>query len=109
MRRNSFFFPVWVMALVAAVAGCGGSSSSTTQTAPPTGIKKRVLGTNQQTSTVNIIDGQRDTVSTKTLAASGANKIITSGGTTVVMDGVNPNITIIDNATEAVTFPTPIG
>lgn len=97
------------MALVAAVAGCGGSSSSATQTAPPTGIKKRVLVTNQQTSTVNIIDGQRDTISTKTLGASSANKIITSGGTTVVMDGVSPNITVIDNATEAVTFPTPIG
>ncbi|HZU29920.1 MAG TPA: hypothetical protein VFB79_02325 [Candidatus Angelobacter sp.] len=95
--------------LAIAITGCGGSSNSTTQTAPPTGIKKRVLVTNQAASAVDILDGQRDTISTKTLAASGANKIITSGGTTVVMDGVNPNLTIIDNATEAVTFPAPVG
>lgn len=89
------------------MAGCGSSSSSS---APkPTGLKKRVLLSNTASNTVNVMDAQKDVFSTKALGATAPTKMLTAGGTTIVMDSSVSAITIIDNPTEAVTFPAPIG
>jgi hypothetical protein len=107
MRRNSNFSRLCVAALVLAAAGCG---SSTNPNQPkPTGLKKRVLLTNEQASTVNLLDAQKDTFTTKNLGVPSGTKIVTAGGTTIVLESTVPQITIIDNATEAVTFTAAIG
>ena len=107
MRRNSNFSRLCVAALVLAAAGCG--SSSNPNQPKPTGLKKRVLLTNEQASTVNLLDAQKDTFTTKNLGVTSGTKIVTAGGTTIVLESTVPQITIIDNATEAVTFTAPIG
>ncbi len=101
MRPNGYVSVVWVVALAAAI-GCGSSTPSS-NTPPPTGLSKRVLLTNQESSTVNLLDAQKNTLTTKTFAAPGASKIVTASGTTIVSDGT-PSMTVINNATEAVTF-----
>ena len=107
MRRNSNFSRLCVAALVLAAAGCG--SSSNPNQPKPTGLKKRVLLTNVQASTVNLLDAQKDTFTTKNLGVNAGTKIITAGGTTIVLNSALAEITIIDNATEAVTFAAAIG
>ncbi|MGC2745691.1 MAG: hypothetical protein WA672_21185, partial [Candidatus Angelobacter sp.] len=108
MRRNSYLSYFLVASLALATAGCGGSSSS--NNAPkPTGLKKRVLLSNTNGGTVTVVDAQKDVLSTKVLAASSPTKMLTAGGTTIAMDSAGSLITIIDNATEAVTFQAPIG
>jgi hypothetical protein len=107
MRRNSYLSQIWVAFLALALAGCG--SSTTSNQPKPTGLKKRVLLSNQASSTVNLLDAQKDTFTTKNLGAASPTKMVTAGGTTAVMDSAAAVITIIDNATEAVTFAAPIG
>ena len=108
MRRNSYLPQFLVASLVLAMAGCGGSSSSSS--APkPTGLKKRVLLSNTSTNSVNVMDAQKDVFSTKTLGVASPTKMLTAGGTSIVMDSAGSQITIIDNPTEAVTFAAPIG
>jgi hypothetical protein len=107
MRRNSNFSRLCVAALVLAAAGCGSSTNSTQ--AKPTGLKKRALLTNVQAGTVNLLDAQKDTFTTKNLGVGSGTKIVTAGGTTIVLVSTVPQITIIDNATEAVTFAAAIG
>jgi DNA-binding beta-propeller fold protein YncE len=107
MRRNSYLSHFLIAGLALAMAGCGSSSSSTTP--KPTGLKKRVLLSNTASSTVNVMDAQKDVISTKTLAASAPTKMLTAAGTTIVMDSAGSDITIIDNPTEVVTFAAPIG
>jgi hypothetical protein len=109
MRRNSHLSQLWIVVLALLVAGCGGSSSSSTSTAPLTGLKKRVLVSNVLSGTVNFVDAQKDVLNSKTLAATSVTKMITSGGTTIAMDSVGSQIAIIDNPTEAVTFNAAIG
>lgn len=101
MRPNGYVSVVWVMAL-AAVIGCGSGTSS--NTAPLTGLSKRVLVTNQEASTVQFVDAKRDQLNAKVLSASGAAKIVTANGKTVVLNTTADALTIIDNPTEAVTF-----
>lgn len=101
MRPNGYLSVVWMMAL-AAVIGCGSSSSS--NTAPLTGLSKRVLVTNQEGSVVHFVDAKRDQLNAKVLSAPGATKIVTANGKTVVLDSTANALTIIDNPTEAVTF-----
>jgi len=108
MRRNSYLSQIWVVVLALALAGCGSSSSSNNQP-KPTGLKKRVLLSNQAASAVNLLDAQRDTFTTKNLGVTAPTKLVTAGGTTAAMDSAGSVITIIDNATEAVTFAAPIG
>ena len=103
MRPNGYVLVVWMAALTA-VIGCGSSSSSTSSTPPPTGLSKRVLLTNRTSSTVNLLDAKRDTLTTKTFAATGGSKMVTANGTTAVLSSTAPNLTIIDNTTEVVTF-----
>lgn len=107
MRRNSYLSQFWVAVLALALAGCGSSTQSNQP--KPTGLKKRVLLSNQASSTVNLLDAQKDTFTTKNIGAASPTKLVTAGGTTVAMDGVGSLITVIDNATEAVTFAAPIG
>lgn len=108
MQRNSYLSRFWVVVLALVVAGCGGSSS-TPSTPPPTGLKKRVLLANQSTNTVNLLDAQKDTFTTKTFAVTAGTKLLTASGTTIALDSSTSDITIIDNATEVVTFAAPIG
>ncbi|HEY2114195.1 MAG TPA: hypothetical protein VGJ51_03855 [Candidatus Angelobacter sp.] len=107
MRRNSYLSQIWVVALALAFAGCGSSTSSNQP--KPTGLKKRVLLSNQAVSTVNLLDAQKDTFTAKNLGASSPTKLVTAGGITAAMDSAGSVITIIDNATETVTFGAPIG
>lgn len=107
MRRNSYLSHFLVVSLALAVAGCGSSTSSN---APkPTGLKKRALLSNTPAGTVTVMDAQKDVFSTKVLGVSSPTKMLTAGGTTIAMDSVSSLITVIDNATETVTFPSPIG
>lgn len=107
MRRNSYLSYILVASLALAIAGCGSSTSSN---APkPTGLKKRALLSNTAVGTVTVMDAQKDVLSTKVLGVSSPTKLLTAGGTTIAMDSVSSLITVIDNATEAVTFPSPIG
>jgi hypothetical protein len=108
MLRNSYL-PWFCVALLAlAVAGCGSSTSNPNQP-KPTGLKKRVLLSNAAANTVNLIDAQKDTFTTKNFSVPSAPKMLTAKGTTIALDAVGSQITIIDNATEAVTFDAAVG
>jgi len=107
MRRNSYLSQIWVLILALAFAGCGSSTSSNQP--KPTGLKKRVLLSNQAASAVNLLDAQKDTFTTKNLGVTSPTKLVTAGGITAAMDSAGSVITIIDNTTEAVTFAAPIG
>lgn len=109
MRRNSHLSRFWIAVLALAAAGCGSSSSTTNNQPKPTGLKKRVLLSNVASGTVNLLDAQKDTFTTKNLAVTSATKLVTAGGTTIAMDSTSSDITIIDDPTEAVTFTAPIG
>jgi DNA-binding beta-propeller fold protein YncE len=107
MRRNSYLSHLLIASLALAIAGCGSSTSSN---APkPTGLKKRVLLSNTSAGIVTVIDAQKDVASTKVLGVTSPTKMLTAGGTTIAMSNSSSLITVIDNATEAVTFPSPIG
>jgi len=90
------------MLLAVLVAGCGGSSSSSGQP-KPTGLKKRVLLTNQQSNAINLLDAQKDVFTTKNFGATSPSKVVTAGGQTVVLDSTLADLTIIDNTKEQVT------
>lgn len=107
MRRNSYLSHFLVASLALAIAGCGSGTSSNTP--KPTGLKKRVLISNTSAATVTVIDAQKDQVSTKILAANSPTKLLTAGGTTIAMSDASSLITVIDDPTETVTFPSPIG
>ncbi len=107
MRRNSYLSHFLVASLALAMAGCGSSTSSNTP--KPTGLKKRVLLSNTTAGTVTVVDAQKDVLSTKVLGVSSPTKLLTAGGTTIAMDNSSSLITVIDDPTEAVTFPSPIG
>jgi len=102
MRRNSYVSLVLVAILAAAIIGCG-SSSSTSGQPKPTGLTKRVLVSNEQSNTVNLLDAQKDVVSTKTFGVTSPGKMVTAGGQTVVLDNSSFSMTILDNAKEVVT------
>jgi DNA-binding beta-propeller fold protein YncE len=107
MRRNSYLSHLLIASLALAMAGCGSSTSNNTP--KPTGLKKRVLLSNTAAGTVTVMDAQKDLLSAKVLGVSAPTKMLTAGGTTVVMDSASSEITVVDNATETVTFPSPIG
>jgi hypothetical protein len=106
MRRTKYVLTIWAAAGMAILlAGCGSSSSTTTQNnpnGPLTGLKKRVLLSNMATSSVIIMDAQHDALSSKTMAAAGAAKMVTAGGFTVVQNTGLPSIAMLNNSTESV-------
>ncbi len=108
MLRNSHLSRFWVAVLALAVAGCGSSNTSSNQP-KPTGLKKRVLLSNVLSNTVNLLDAQKDTFTTKNFGVTSATKLVTAGGITIATDSVGSEITIIDNTQEAVTFNAAIG
>src|SRR6266481_6103136 len=102
MRK--YVLVVWVALVTVAMAGCSYNSNSNSKAPKPSGLTKRVLLSNQQTGVVTLMDAKKDVLSTKTFAVTSATKILTSKGITGVMGSGSSTITIIDNATEAVTF-----
>jgi hypothetical protein len=108
MRRNSYLSHFLIASLALAMAGCGSSTSNNNKP-KPTGLKKRVLLSNTAAGTVTVMDAQKDVLSTKVLGVASPTKMLTAGGTTIVMDSAGSQITVIDNPTEAVTFAAPIG
>lgn len=103
MRRKKSVLSILVVGLAVLMAGCG-SSPSNPNTPPPTGLKKRVLVSNQQNGVVNIMDAQKDVFSSKTIAASAPTKIVTGGGQTAILDSSVAQVSIFDNTKETVTF-----
>jgi hypothetical protein len=93
-----------IQLLLLCLTGCGGSAPNPN---PVSGIKKRVLVANQEAGTVLIMDGDQDIVSTHSFAASGAGKMLTAGGVTVVLNTNINRVSIFDNTTEQVTFTAP--
>src|SRR5262249_3323834 len=100
---------IWVAVMAIAVAGCGSSSSTTNNQPKPTGLKKRVWISNVQSNTLNLLDAQKDTFTTKNIGVPSATKLVTAGRTTIATDSVASQLTIIDNATEDVTVNAAIG
>jgi hypothetical protein len=90
------------MAIVLAGCGSSSSSSSNNNTGPLTGLTKRVLVSNEATSGVIIVDAKHDALSSKTMGATGAAKMVTAHGFTVVQGTGAPTITMINNSLEAV-------
>jgi len=101
MRPNGYVSVAWVVLLAALAAGCGSSSSSNQP--KPSGLKKRVLLTNVQSNTINLLDAQKDVFTTKNFGASAPTKIITAGGQTVALDSTQTDLTVFDNTKEQVT------
>src|SRR5258708_2156998 len=109
-QLKTYILRMGVASLAALLVACGGgssSSSSSSTTQPLTGLKKRVLLSNQQVGSVTIFDAQKDQISTKGFSVSGATKLVAASGITVVMQqavsGTGPTIQIIDNVKETLT------
>jgi hypothetical protein len=90
------------MILAAALTGCGSKTSSNQPKV--SGLKKRVLLSNQQSNTVNLLDAQKDTFTTQNMSASAPAKLLTAGGITIVQDFNLSDLTVIDNTKEQATF-----
>jgi hypothetical protein len=103
MRRKKSVLPICILALSALLAGCGSSSSQQNQN-PPTGLKKRVLVSNEQRGVINIIDALKDVFANKTIGASSPSRMVTAGGQTAILDATFPQVNIFDNTKESVTF-----
>jgi hypothetical protein len=86
--------------LMFVLAGCGGSSSSNSSTTTTTGLKKRVLLSNAQTGLVVIMDASKDVLSSGSVSAPGASKMVTAGGFTTVIDSTLNAYSVIDNTKE---------
>jgi len=103
--QNIYVLGLVLAACVAAMAGCGSSSSTANQTQPLTNIKKRVLVSNEA-GVVRIVDASNDTLSTKTIAISAPIKMVKAGGFTII--GQNAALVgIFNDATETLDFNTP--
>ena len=107
-RAQNNVLGVLLALCIALLAGCGSSSSSSTnQTAPLTNIKKRVLVSNES-GVVRIMDADanQDTLSNKTIGISAPTKMLTAGGFTFI--GENTTLAgVFDNAKETLVFNTP--
>lgn len=91
-----------LLILMFTLSGCGGSSSNTNSSGNTlTGLKKRVLLSNQFAGTITIMDALKDQLSTATpLSAPGATKMVTAGGFTAVIDSTINEYNVIDNTKE---------
>jgi hypothetical protein len=103
---NTLQFPRYslrfgIVVLAAALAGCGGyNSNSTSNQVATSGIKKRVLISNQQAGSVTIMDAQADTLSTRSFTVFGASQMAANGGVTAVIGSTGNNVGLFDNVKE---------
>ncbi len=110
-QLKTYILRVCAAGLAATLAACGGGSGSGSTSAngsqPLTGLKKRVLLSNQAAGTVIFVDAQKDQINTKGFNIAGASKLLAASGITVVMQqapaGTGPTIQTINNVTEAPT------
>jgi hypothetical protein len=108
-QLKTYILRVCVASLAALLAACGGGSSSSSKstTQPLTGLKKRVLLSNQPAGSVTIFDAQKDQISTKGFGVSGATKLVAASGNTLVLQQASPGsgaaIQVINNVTEQTT------
>lgn len=105
--HRKYLSGICLVGIAALLAGCGSSNSTSTK-ASVTGLKKRVLVSNISPTGggVFILDGQKDALSTKTVAVTQPSKMVTASGTTLILNSTLSNLTVFDNATELVTFNT---
>ena len=96
-RRNFAIFGTALLALF--LAGCGGGSNQ--QQNQTTGLKKRVLVSNQLTGVVTIIDALLDKQASA-IGVPSADKMVTGNGITVVNQNGLASISVINNAAEQV-------
>src|SRR5437660_1074439 len=89
-----------IILLTAWVAGCGGNPPRAATAAPTTGIKKRVLLSNQQTGSVSIVDATKDTITSSGFTVFGATRIATNGGISAVISSSGTNVGLFDDAKE---------
>lgn len=103
LRLSVTFMALWI-------AGCGSNPASITAT-PTSGIKKRVLLSNQQSGSVLIVDATKDAVSSSGFTVFGATRIATNGGTSAVISSSGSNVGLFDDTKEQAgvqpTFPNP--
>jgi hypothetical protein len=89
-----------VTLLAALVVGCGYKAPNNSTATPTSGIKKRVLLSNQQTGSVLIVDATTDTVSSTGFTVFGATRMATNGGTSAVISSSGTNVGIFDDVKE---------
>jgi len=99
--RTKLFCLACSIALAGFVAGCGTNTGSTQNQV--TGLTKRLLLTNQQAGIANLMDASKDTLAKAFAAGSGATKMVTAGGITVIADSATNSIAIFDNTQEKIT------
>jgi hypothetical protein len=98
VRRGVALGAAVAVCMVAGLSGCGSSSSSTTQTTT-SGIKKRVLLSNQFSSALQLIDAQNDKFVTS-LAINSPTRLLTRSIVTAVLDSSSNTVGLLDNPTE---------
>jgi hypothetical protein len=86
--------------LAAFIAGCNGYKAPSTTATPTSGIKKRVLISNQQSGSVTIMDASKDTVSTSGFTVFGATRMATNGGTSAVISSTGTDVGLYDDVHE---------
>ncbi|MGH9570376.1 MAG: hypothetical protein ACRD4F_12090, partial [Candidatus Angelobacter sp.] len=85
----------WTVMLALVLAGCYGSGNPSSTQNPVSGLKKRVLVSNQQSGAVNLIDGDHDTFSTsQTFSATGPGKLLTAGGITLAQESATNGVVV---------------
>ena len=93
------------------IAGCGSPTPPGVTSMPTSGIKKRVLLSNQQSGSVLIMDASKDTISNSGLTVFGATRIATNGGTSAVISSTQSTVGLFDDTKEQAevqpTFPNP--
>jgi hypothetical protein len=86
--------------LAASIAGCGGYKAPSSTTTPTSGIKKRVLISNQQSGSVSLLNATTDVLAGGGFTVFGASQMTTNGGVTAVISNTGSNVGLFDNAKE---------
>jgi hypothetical protein len=100
------------IALVAVmIVGCGGYKAPSNTATPTSGIKKRVLLSNQQSGSVLIVDATKDMLTNNGFTVFGATRMATNGGTSAVISSSGSNVGLFDDVKEQAgvqpVFPNP--